>query len=272
LFLTELKMAPSSEWMESGAGWLFLRLDKGAAYWLGKGWARELNVGDALITAPGAEGMVRASQLGEAQFHCFEFCPELAAAFLTLSERHYLEKIAVKSDQLVRVLPAGQPAAIAFANVAPNGEITNSLVQRCRMLEVAALVFVEEIAQHWPPRTNASAEQRFRDLIEQMPDSELVKHSPDELALKCGCSLRHFSRLFRKHFGTTIRTRQTELRLLKAQQLLADTDAKMMHVALESGYRHIGLFNVMFKKYLGMTPSEWREKNLKKPRKEFSHS
>jgi hypothetical protein len=34
----------------------------------------------------------------------------------------------------------------------------------------------------------------------------------------------------------------------------------------ESGYRHLGLFNAMFKRRFGMTPSEWRDNGLAKPR------
>jgi AraC-like DNA-binding protein len=127
------------------------------------------------------------------------------------------------------------------------------------MLEVTAAAFSEEMGKHQLPETaGGSAELRFKELIQAMPDSELVNHTPEQLAQLCGCSPRHLSRLFRKHFGSTIRSRQTELRLLKAKRLLAETNAKIIHVAHESGYRHLGLFNLMFKKYLGMTPSEWR--------------
>jgi len=76
------------------------------------------------------------------------------------------------------------------------------------------------------------------------------------------CSPRHFSRLFRAEFGVPLRKRQTELRLQRARQLLADANAKILKVAYESGYRHLGQFNAMFKKRFGVTPSEWRQQNL----------
>jgi AraC-like DNA-binding protein len=139
---------------------------------------------------------------------------------------------------------------------------TLSWIAPTKMLEVASLAFVDEMARHQAPAaTGGSAEQRFRDLIQQMPDNELVNHSPEQLASICGCSVRHFSRLFRKHLGSTIRGRQTELKLIKARQLLTETDSKIIHVALESGYRHLSVFNLMFKKYLGMTASEWPQKH-----------
>ena len=51
----------------------------------------------------------------------------------------------------------------------------------------------------------------------------------------------------------------------KARQLLADTDEKITTIALESGYRHLGFFNAMFKKKFGVTPSEWRRSNTRMP-------
>jgi AraC-like DNA-binding protein len=67
-----------------------------------------------------------------------------------------------------------------------------------------------------------------------MPEMELMQHTPDELAHLCGCTARHFSRLFRRHFGKPPRARQTELRLLNASQLLAETESKIIRRVLPS--------------------------------------
>ena len=55
---------------------------------------------------------------------------------------------------------------------------------------------------------------------------------------------------------------EIEFRLQRAHQLIADSNVKIASVAHDSGYRHLGLFNVMFKKRFGMLPSEWRRQNL----------
>jgi hemolysin activation/secretion protein/AraC-like DNA-binding protein len=84
------------------------------------------------------------------------------------------------------------------------------------------------------------------------------------MAERLNCSKRQFGRVFRREFGMPLRARQIELRLQRAQQLLVDSDAKITNVAYDCGYRHLGLFNTMFKKSFGMTPSEWRRKNARK--------
>jgi AraC-like DNA-binding protein len=78
------------------------------------------------------------------------------------------------------------------------------------------------------------------------------------------CSERHFSRLFREEFGVPFHARQIELRLQRARQLLADSNAKIINIAYDSGYRHLGLFNTMFKKRFGLTPVEWRRQYVHK--------
>ena len=86
----------------------------------------------------------------------------------------------------------------------------------------------------------------------------------------CGCSLRHFRRMFRKQFKTSIRAKQTELRLEKARQLLTETDDKTSTIAHAAGYRHLGFFNMMFKKKFGMTPTEWRRRSTMPERQRVS--
>ena len=51
------------------------------------------------------------------------------------------------------------------------------------------------------------------------------------------------------------------MRLQKARQMLQESDARMIYVAMESGFRHLSLFNAVFKKRFGLTPSEWRRQN-----------
>jgi AraC-like DNA-binding protein len=99
-----------------------------------------------------------------------------------------------------------------------------------------------------------------------MAEDELRKHTPEELAAMCGCSLRHFRRLFRQVFGVSLRDTVTRLRLEHARGLLRHSDQKVVDIALESGFQTLGLFNVLFKRQYGVTPTGWRERHLKRER------
>jgi AraC-like DNA-binding protein len=82
------------------------------------------------------------------------------------------------------------------------------------------------------------------------------------MAAELNCLERHFSRMFREEFGVSLRDCQNELRMQRACRLLQDFKTKISSIALECGYRHLGLFNIMFKKRFGLSPSQWRRQKL----------
>jgi AraC-like DNA-binding protein len=52
-----------------------------------------------------------------------------------------------------------------------------------------------------------------------------------------------------------------EMRLLKAVTLLRDPNAKVINVAQECGFNHLGLFNASFKRRFGTSPGLWRNQS-----------
>jgi len=73
----------------------------------------------------------------------------------------------------------------------------------------------------------------------------------------------YFSRLFRKHTGYRLLGYLNEMRILKACELLAHTDKKIIAVALDVGYQNITFFNRMFKKIMGIAPHSYRLSKMK---------
>jgi AraC-like DNA-binding protein len=263
LQLEEIKVPPGQEWTDTAAVWHFLHVSGGAAYWLGDNRTRSLIEGEMIIVAPAVKGAVRASQIGEVTLHVFNFAPDLLCGLFTLAERHFFESSGGELLRSVQFLPSTHPANRQFAALIESDLKPNSLAQRIEALSLIAAVFDQDVAQHHTPVSlGTTALHRFHQLIAEMPDSEIINHSPEQLARLCGCSPRHFNRLFRKYFGASARARQTELRLLKARQLLCDTEAKIVQVAMDSGYRNLSLFNSLFKKRFGMTPSGWRRRAI----------
>ncbi len=263
LFISEVSLAPSAEWTADAEGWHLLRLERGVGYWMRKGAVQELGAGEVLVAAPGQTGVLRISQLGDAILHHFSFCPEALSGLLTLAERHWLDTYATKDRLETRHFPAAHPVAQEFAALCAGQPSAHRPFQRCRLVHLIASIFGPEAPPPAPVRAKAGSYQRFEEILQRMPDAEIAGRPVAELAKLCGCSARHFGRLFRKGFGVSVRAKQTELRLQKARQLLADTDSKIVHVALESGYNHLGLFNSMFKRRFGMTPSQWRQEQAK---------
>jgi AraC-like DNA-binding protein len=266
LALEELDLPASTEWEGAPQCWRMVRLAEGRGYWLRQGEAREVNPGDVLVVPPGRAGLFRASQLGGARLQSFGFCPELMSGLLTMMERQSFHRLAGKLLQPVQLFPASHRFAEQFAGLCSTPELRNGLWLRSQMLGLIGSVFARELA---PAKRSEvatlSATKRIQVLLQHLTEEEFLSASSESLAAYCGCSLRHFSRLFLQHFGVSLRSRQIEMRLVKAQRLLAETDSRVMTVAASCGYRHLGVFNQLFKKRFGMTPSKWRREAVHPP-------
>ena len=279
LFLQELTLLPSAEWNPRSQGWLIARVADGTGYWLQPGSeARQLNAGDGLIFLREAGGTVRASQLGPLKLQFFTVCPASLSGLLTVTEWHQLE-IAPRHPSPPTVLfSASAPLGREFMRLTDPASLPSDtprlsshrrdlgaptagrLATRCALLQLWAGAVGGWLATPaFAGRHGNRLRDHFRELVGQMTEAELSECSLADLAGHLHCSGRHFSRLFRKEFGVPFRARQLELRLQRARQLLAATHAKIVTVAYDCGYRHLRLFNAMFKKRFGLTPGEWRQ-------------
>jgi hemolysin activation/secretion protein/AraC-like DNA-binding protein len=264
LNLQELILRPSGEWIPRCNGWVVARVAEGTGYWMQPGNARELNAGDGFVAASGGNAQVRASQLGSLKLQFFTVQPQFLNGLLTVAEWHQLEIAPDNSAPRVLFFSAGEPAGQKFTHIAGQPR-ADGLTVRCALLQLWADAMAGLLARPLSISSGANKlRDRFRHVVGQMLEVELSECSLGELAGQLHCSERHFSRLFREEFGVPLRARQIELRLQRARQLLAGSDAKVINVAFDSGYRHLGLFNAMFKKRFGLTPSEWRQQSARK--------
>lgn len=263
LTLHELSIPPSVEWAPKSV-WILARIVEGTAYWLPRGAsARELQAGDVVAAAAqGGQSALRSSRLGPAKIQYFLVDSRALSGLLSIAEGRQLEKCISSPVPYFRVFGPDDPVAKEFARIAsqPGG----GLSRRCALLRLWVEAIAGLLASPLPESPAGDLHERFRRLIGDMSETELIGCSPAALASRLHCSERHLGRLFREEFGVPLHRRQMELRLLHARQLLANSDEKIITVAYESGFHHLGHFNAMFKRRFGMTPSEWRHQQIQK--------
>ena len=225
------------------------------------GTASELNVGDGFVVGGNACGLLRVSQLGPLKFQFFSVQPQYLNGLMSVAEWQHLEVASVSPLKRVSIFSSTESVAQKFMQIVDLSH-DHGLWQRCAMLQIWSEALQDLLNT---PVTAAAVgsklNERVRNLIVKMTEAELADVSLVDLAARVNCCTRQFSRLFRKEFGVTFHSRQIELRLQRAQQLLADSNTKVKNIAYASGYRHLGLFNSMFKKRFGVTPSQWRQQN-----------
>jgi AraC family transcriptional regulator of adaptative response / DNA-3-methyladenine glycosylase II len=87
-----------------------------------------------------------------------------------------------------------------------------------------------------------------------------------DIAQKLGISDRHLRRVFESHWGiTALQYRQTQ-RLLRAKQLLIDSDLPMAQIAALSGFSSVRRFNDCFHSHYDLSPSRLRQTGIRQTR------
>jgi len=261
LFLEELILQPQGEWDIRNDVWLFLRVVAGEASWIDDRSSFLLKPGEVLLVAPTRRGTLRASQLSILTTVYFQFRPELLGGFLTVRERARAER-AAGGRGLSRVFGADHEAAHEFKAICGLGLDLNGPITRSRLLQLALTVLLESSAP--PAPRNAvflPASKRAEMLLHKLSEAELLDYSVEDLATRCGCSVRHMNKLLRDIFGVSLRAKQRELRLIKAQQILAETNMSVAEVARAAGFGEQNSFSLEFKRRFGLTPTVWREQS-----------
>lgn len=87
------------------------------------------------------------------------------------------------------------------------------------------------------------------------------KMSVDTIGESLGISGGHLSHIFKKETDYTIMPYITQYRIHAAMNLLCDCRYKVYEVAELVGYRDITYFSSMFKKMVGVSPSEYQDRS-----------
>lgn len=75
-------------------------------------------------------------------------------------------------------------------------------------------------------------------------------------------SISHFSRKFHEATGMTFSEYLQRTRIKESCRLLLNTNKKVIEIAYLCGYKDINNFNMLFKKYTGLTPLSFRKGDL----------
>jgi AraC-like DNA-binding protein len=133
---------------------------------------------------------------------------------------------------------------------------------RIHLLRIAASPLAAEFkTAHLRPNGFARTERHLLDVLASLPLTELMKSSVEQLSHRFRVGHRQVNRLLKKRFGFSLGALKMEARLLLAASLLRDPDVKVIHVASQAGFHHLGLFNTCFKRRFGASPGEWRKRS-----------
>ena len=261
LAIREFSIPSGGEWLPRANGWSLILVRQGSGYCLQPQGNQELVAGSLLLVAGLLQGSIRASQLGDLSLGSFHVIPERLTGLITLDEQHLL-KLPPANESLLKILPPDSPVALKTSGLFA-GKNRRGLSFRLKLLQIFAEFLLEEPGQ--PELMEFTADTS--DAMNRLRNSCRICPCPScwswiSMSWRKGrCTSRHLSRIFCKLVGMSFTDKRAELRLGKAQELLATSNSKVVQVALDSGYNSLSQFNLMFTRHYGISPGKWRRKH-----------
>jgi AraC-like DNA-binding protein len=260
LAVRELFVPSGGAWTPALSGWSVVLVSRGNGYCLHAQGNTELETGAMLLLSDQIRATIRASQLGVMSLHTFIVMPTRLAGLITLGEQDFLKLAAARSEGTIRLHPPQSPTAIKLKEFCASSGSPSGLLLRLKLLQLFVEAFGAELQMPATPAAISDARARLQVFLRTTAPSELAEMNFSELARRTNCTSRHLSRIFHELTGMSFCEKRAEIRMARARELLADSNSKVVEVALESGYKSLSLFNLMFSRRFGTSPGRWRQK------------
>ncbi len=121
-----------------------------------------------------------------------------------------------------------------------------------------------------PINPSSKWHQQMMDITVQI--SENLQEVPDiaSLAQQLGCSVDHFSRLFKQVVGMGPQAFIIQAKVNRARYLLFESNLAIAHIAERLGYQDVYFFSRQFKQKTGLSPTAFKEQALKRKEAKLS--
>lgn len=261
LILQRVDLDGMAQWGDGVTGVIFLFPKEGQGRYAARTFSQDIVAGDMLVANASVEG--RLTSVGKEGLKALYFYANLEslAGLFTSAELCHLNQLC-EDFMGVRFYAAGDPSARECHAVVDAAPTDATLEHRWHLLRAVAALFGPVLgAAITRGQQDGLTKAHMLKVLDQLTPAELQHLSVKELAQRFGCGRRHLNRLFQEHFGTSVAALKMEMRLLKAVILLRNPSAKVINVAGECGFTHLGLFNTCFKRRFGVNPTEWRRQN-----------
>lgn len=259
LILKLVRVDSQEVWSYKQDGFCVLLANAGTGQYSVGNLVQPFGSGDILVLKGPTEVRIQAAAGKELIFSCFALRLEHLYPLFGSAEIAQLETVA-EALHRARHVPATQPLAKQCHRLVEEVTPQATLDHRSQLLRIAAVILSEEFKKHHERRAGSlGVEEHLLQIFEGLSAEELLTISVGDLAAKFSCSRRHLNRLFHQYFGFSVSSLRMEMRLLKSISLLRDTNAKIINVAEQCGFNHLGLFNTCFKRRFGLSPGQWRK-------------
>lgn len=259
--LDEYVRSPVGRWT-SGEGWVHFCLTEpwlaGALFWgtLGAPALTEVlrcanATGRAVPEAHAAfvDGRrvlsIDAAAFAPASSYVLEHRARLQKTVAALAGVRPLGLFGAVAEGFFRVVPAPYPVAV----FAERGEALRWLGCEAHAMDL------DDIEKLAIPKDGDD----FLDRVHGAIGTDLVTASANDVARSLGVSTRTLQRRLREA-GSTFQHEVSVVRVRAAQRMMAESDHTLARIAQDAGFASAATFSVAFRKLVGQSPREWRQR------------
>ena len=117
---------------------------------------------------------------------------------------------------------------------------------------------VEELSQHYTPESISNC--KVQSVIQYIKDNYMKEINLNNIAAEVNLNSSYLSRIFKQITGISVISFINQYRVQKAIEILNDPCIRVFEAAELVGFHNINHFNLVFKKIVGKTPTEYRQK------------
>ncbi|MBD5559131.1 MAG: helix-turn-helix domain-containing protein [Clostridia bacterium] len=206
-----------------------------------------------------------------------EDLPSFFRSFLHRLDRIQLDSVLYRFYLLMDILHTAVQAAAASNPKSDPAAVTDGFGSVSDVFLAASTresfedSALEILARAVKARDSGKARSAATDMMERAAQFIQENYGDSEMSLQLaarhvGFSAAHFSTVFSQKMGCTFIDYLTSLRISKAKELLAGSDRKLAHIAMEIGYNDPNYFSHVFKKREGISPKEYRRQQQQQAR------
>jgi AraC-like DNA-binding protein len=127
------------------------------------------------------------------------------------------------------------------------------------IIEIGGIMFEDFITRVHRHKKNDGISKSIKDCCEYITFSAEQKIDLDSLAATIGYTKHYLGKKFKQETGLTIHEFINKTKVERAQVMLIDQSQSLQEIGAKLGFESQSYFTKIFKRFIGITPSEYRE-------------
>jgi len=175
-----------------------------------------------------------------------------------------------ETDSIIKIIILSAYGEFEYAQKAIDYNVSGYLLKPIDEIELEKLI--RRVISLSPSRPVGSDDESYKDesapaensLVarakEFISSSYTTNVSLEDICNYVSVSKNYFSYLFKKETNENVWDYLTKVRIKKSKELLKNTEMKIYEISNEVGYSNTNYFIKLFKKLVGATPQDYRER------------